>query len=132
MSLLYPIAGEKFLTADLDWAADDIRVALYTSLALYDATHTNITDMPFGQQLHAGVSVTSKDPTDGYAVSAPPTYIVNTVLQLAIGIMYRFTDGLLIAYLDDIAGFPLVPRTNHEYALIPSGPGGAWFQIGPC
>jgi hypothetical protein len=130
MSLLYPNAGEEILTGGVDWLLDDIRVALYTSGAIYDAAHENISELG-GTQIDAGLSLTAKSAAGGYATSSPTSYAtLDTELEAAIGVLYRASDGLLLAYYDDISQFPLVPRVNHPYALSPSGPGGAWFLVG--
>jgi hypothetical protein len=128
MNALYPIYKEFLLGAQANWQGDDIRIALYDSLAVYNAAHTVIGDIA-GTQIASGTRLTAMTVANGFAGSDPTEYngLVNA-LDVAIAIIYRFSDGSLIAYLDQVNGFSFLP-TGANYTLTPGGPGGTFFAL---
>jgi hypothetical protein len=128
VNALYPSFKDQLLLQQANWVSDTISIALYDALAVYDPSHTNILNIA-GTQIAAGTNLTGKFATDGFAGSDLTQYngTVNA-LDVAIAIIYRSSDGALIAYLDQVNGFTFLP-TGANYTLTPGGPGGTFFSL---
>lgn len=128
MNILYPSYKDGLLNGDYSWALDQIRIALYDAPAVYDPVHVNISDLA-GTQIAPGENLAGKFTTDGAPGSDPALYtgLVNP-LDVAVAVMYRGSDGDLIAYMDQVNGFSFLP-TGANYTLTPGGPGGVWFSL---
>lgn len=128
MNALYFNFKELILTKQLNWLVDDIRVALYDATTIYDPLHVNISELA-GPQIDPGSTLTSRSVADGFAIAGPSVYTnLTDPLTVAVAILYRFSDGSLIAFMDEVIGFTFQPVGN-DYALTPGGPGGAFFQL---
>lgn len=128
MNALYPSFKDQLLNQQINWVSNQISIALYDALAVYDANHNNIANIA-GTQIAAGTNLTGKFVSSGFAGSALTQYngLVN-VEDVAIAIIYRSSDGALIAYLDQVNGFTFLP-TGANYTLTPGGPGGTYFSL---
>lgn len=128
MNVLYPSYKELTLTKQINWVVDDIRVALYDVLCVYDPLHTLIGDLA-GTQIDPGTILTGRAATDGFTIAEPTLYpgLIDP-LMVSVAIIYRFSDGALIAFMDEIVGFSFQPSGN-DYALTPGGPGGSFFVL---
>ena len=128
MNALYPSFKDQLLNQQINWVADAVSIALYDALAVYDANHNNIANIA-GTQIAAGTNLASKFVSGGFAGSAATQYngLVNAE-DVAIAIIYRSSDGALIAYLDQVNGFTFLP-TGANYTLTPGGPGGTYFSL---
>lgn len=128
MNALYFSFKELLLSKQINWLVDDIRVALYDAATIYDPLHSNISDLA-GIQIDPGVTLADRAVTDGYAIAGVSLYTNLTNPNIvAVAILYRFSDGALIAFMDEVIGFTFLPVGN-DYALTPGGPGGAFFQL---
>lgn len=128
MNALYFNYKELLLTKQFNWLVDDIRVGLYDAPTIYDPLDTLIGDL-LGTQIDPGSTLTSRSVANGFAIAGPTVYTnLTDPLIVAVAILYRFSDGSLIAYMDEVIGFTFLPVGN-DYALTPGGPGGAFFQL---
>lgn len=128
MNILYNSYKDGLLAGDFEWNLDQISIALYDSPAVYDAGHTNISDIA-GTQIAAGDPLTGKFTTDGAPGSDAAEYLgLTDPLDVSVAIIYRFSDGALIAYMDQVNGFTFLP-TGANYKLYPGGPGLTWFSL---
>lgn len=128
MNALYPSYKEQLLGQQANWLTDDIAVALYNADASFSTANTNIADIA-GVQIAPGDLLDGKDITDGYAASF--TTIYSALLSpedVAVAIIYRVSDGDLIAFLDEVAGFTFQP-SGANYTLTPGGPGNSYFAL---
>ncbi len=123
---LYDPAREKFLKGELDWLADDIRVALvsttegsnpYTFAAAdeyLDSVHANA----IRSQLPAGLD--NKFATDGKAIADNSLFEAVTGAEAGALIVYKHNAdpaaAALIAYLDTGVGLPVIPNGGDIYA----------------
>jgi hypothetical protein len=127
MNTLYPIARQNFLTGQLNWTNNDIRIALFDNTVNYTPTHTTIGQV--GTPISLGSTILNRTATNGMAAGSPTVYngLTNPV-EVAVAVLYRSTDGLLIAYMDQVNGFTFLP-TGADYTLSPGGTNGAYFSL---
>jgi len=128
LNALYPSFKDQLLTKQFSWLGDTLAVALYDVLAIYVPTDSNISEIA-GTQIAPGDPIANKTVVDGYAGSFPSVYtgLLNP-LEVATAIIYRVSDGALVAYLDTVDGFTFKP-TGANYTLTPGGPGGTYFAL---
>lgn len=107
MSALYDSARQAFLQGDLDWVADDVRVILVDSADYtFSAAHSVIASIPAGARVAVSGSLTGKTATGGVADAADisiPGVVGDSVEAL---VLYRHSDGALIAYVDGLSLTP--------------------------
>jgi hypothetical protein len=128
MNVIYPKAKELMLSGQLDWANDPIAIALYTSVTVYNPVHSLITDL-VGTFIAGGTPLVNKEVIIDLATANSTTYFaLENPATISVAVMYRVSDARLIAYLDDVTGFSLLP-TGADYTLAPSGPSGAFFRL---
>ena len=128
MNTLYTSAKTHFLLGTLLWEADDIQVALYDYLCVFDDLHTNISELA-GTQISPGQPLTTKVVANGTAASDDTIFpLLTSPLTVSVAVIYRESDGELIAYMDGVLGLPFIP-TGGTYAVAPSGPNNAWFTL---
>lgn len=112
---IYPSAREKYLTAGLDWASNDMRVILCDSGYTYNAAHNFLDDVPAGARLATSGSLTNKTTTDGVAdaddVTFPTVPAGDTVTSVLI---YRHTGteatSDLVLFMDETAAGAVINR----------------------
>lgn len=115
-SYLYGLGREKFLNADIDWAANDIKCLLadgadYTPAQNTDEFHDDIAG---GAIVSTSANFGSKTSTLGTADAADVTLTSVTGDQCEYIIIYRDTGvsgtSPLIAKIDDYTGLPVTPN----------------------
>lgn len=120
MSALYDPARQGFLQGDLDWLADDVRVILVDSADYtFSPAHSALASVPAGARVAVSGSLTGKTATAGVADAADvaiPGVVGDTVEAL---VLYRHSDGALIAYID---GLSLAPNGGTVNVVWDSGP----------
>lgn len=115
---LYGKAREKFLSGDIDWLVDDIRIILIDTadyvLGGNIDVHEFLSDVPAGARVKVSGSLTSKTATLGVADAADVTLSAVTGDPSEALIIYKHTgtDGTspLIAYIDTATGLPVTPN----------------------
>lgn len=129
MNTLYPSYRNGLLSKTADWVNDPIRIALYDTGAGYNPTHLNIADIQ-GIQIAPGDSnIAGKTAVDGFAIGPPVVYeSLSSPDTVENAVIYRFSDGALVAFLDNVFGFAFQP-VGVSYALAPGGPGGSFFAL---
>jgi hypothetical protein len=128
MNILYPSFKDGLLTS-ASWVNDATRIALYNAGALYDPTHNNLSQIAGVQVAQGDSDMAGNTAIDGFAIGPPVEYSALTSPEdVAIAIIYRFSDGALIAFLDVVYGFNFQP-IGEDYALSPGGPGGSYFAL---
>lgn len=123
---VYPAALTACLTGGLDWTAGDMRVAAFTA-ALYDPTHASLARLgePIADAPLDGCSVTGDTAfaDDATFASVTSGYTITTL------IIYRATDGLLVAWIDKRGDtVPLRLETNGGNVVV-TWPNRAVFKI---
>lgn len=109
---LYGKAREKFLNADIDWAADDIKCVLVDT-ADYTVsidTHEFLSDVAAGAREETSANLGSKTSTLGVADAADVTFSATSGDTCEALIIYKDTGNAatspLIAYIDSASGLP--------------------------
>ncbi len=113
---LYGKGREKFLNADIDWAADNIKVVL-VDVADYTVsidTHEFLSDVASGGRVATSGNLASKTSTLGVADAADVTFSAVTGDQSEALVIYKDTGSAatspLIAYIDTATGLPVTPN----------------------
>lgn len=74
MSGVYNAALQKFLDADVDWSANNIKAVLVTSSYTFSASHTSLADVTAGWRIATSGNFASKTSTSGVADAADITF----------------------------------------------------------
>lgn len=115
-SYLYGLGREKFLNADIDWAAHDIKCLLadgadYTPVQNTDEFHDDIAG---GGIVSTSANLGTKTSTLGTADAADVTLTSVTGDQCEYIVIFRDTGisatSPLIAKIDDYTGLPVTPN----------------------
>lgn len=113
---LYDLARQKFLNADIDWTADDIKVVLVDAAdyTVNLATHEFLSDVPGGARVATSGNLASKTSTAGVADAADVTLTAVTGDPSEALVIYKDTGSAatspLIAYIDTATGLPVTPN----------------------
>lgn len=113
---LYDAGRESFLTANISWSADDIRVILGDSAAytVNLATHDFLDDVPGGARVAVSGSLASKTTSAGVADAADVTFTAVTGASCEFILIYKHTGtdstSRLIAYIDSATNLPITPN----------------------
>lgn len=107
----YPLAKEKMLLAQVNWAADTIKAALVSSAYTYSDAHEFL-DSATTALLGTAQTLTAKTTVAGVFDAADVTFAAlaagSTIKALVI---YKDTGvastSPLLAYLDTVTGFPM-------------------------
>lgn len=125
-NVLYDKGREKFLTADIDWTADDIKAVLvdvadYT----FSQSHEFLSDVPGGARVSTSGNFASKTATSGVADAADITFSAVTGDVSEALVIYKDTGvagtSALIAYIDSATGLPVTPNGGDITVVWDSG-----------
>ena len=114
-NVLYELARQKFLDADIDWTVDTINAVLidtddYTADFLADEFYS---DIPAGAKIQSG-TLLSPTSTNGVADAANLTLSAVTGDQSEAIVIVKDTGSdatsPLIAYIDSATGLPVTPN----------------------
>jgi len=112
---LYDKAFEAFLTGQLNWLTDDIRVCL-VDLASYTpdlAADQFLDSVPPAAQVHVSGSLVGKTATAGVADADDVILTAVTGNESEALVIYRHVtvdaDSPLIAFIDTAGGLPITP-----------------------
>lgn len=104
---LYPSARQAFLTADIDWMSDDIRVVLVDGTYTYSTAHDMLDDVGAGTRVATSSSLTGKSATNGVADADDVTLTGVSGDDIEGVIVYQHTGvestSRLIAFYDLLA-----------------------------
>lgn len=113
---LYGKGRQKFLDADIDWSADNIKCVLVDA-ADYTVsidTHEFLSDVAGGARVATSGNLASKTSTLGVADAADVTFTAVTGDQSEALVIYKDTGSAatsaLIAYIDTATGLPVTPN----------------------
>lgn len=113
---LYDTGRNAFLTGDIDWVADDIRIILIDAGAYTVdlANHDFLDDVPGGARIATGgASLANKTAVAGVADADDFTFTGVTGATVEAILIYKHTGvdatSQLIAYLDTATGLTLTP-----------------------
>lgn len=131
MNQLYVAARQKFLTGQLNWDAVDVKLVLLDANYIFDENHEFLADIATGQV--ASSDITSETSTDGYAQGQPAFFIglshTEPVTQAALYVDTGDANTSdLIAFYDDIDGFPFTPG-GLDYFISQDIVFGGFFRI---
>lgn len=101
---MYTAALGKFLDADIDWSASDIKAVLVTSGYTFSAAHTSLSDVDAGDRLATSGNFSSKTSTGGVADATDVTFLSVAASTIDGMVIYHDTGvegtSTLICYLD--------------------------------
>lgn len=113
---LYAKGREGFLSGDIDWDANIIKVMLIDTAdyVVNTATHQFLSSVPVAARVATSPALTTKTVTDGVADAADVTFPTVTgdpsealILFVDTGLD---TTARLIAYIDTATGLPVTPN----------------------
>lgn len=113
---LYGLARQAFLDGDIDWTANNIKVALIDTGAYTVAidTHQFLSDVAGGAIIATSGNLTGKTSTLGVADADDVSFGAVTGAQSEAVIIYQDTGtaatSRLIAYIDTATGLPVTPN----------------------
>lgn len=113
---LYDSGRNAFLTGDIDWVADDIRVILVDTndYTVNLSTHDFLDDVPGIARVSVSGAMTGKTAVAGVADADDVTLVAVTGDPSEALVIYRHTGveatSQLIAYIDSAAGLTLTPN----------------------
>lgn len=112
MNTLYNKGRELFLSADIDWLVDTIKVALIdTGTYTYSAAHDYYNDV--SGVVGTPQTLGTKTATDGVADAADVVFTAVSGSSVEALIIYKDTGvsstSPLIAYIDSATGLPVTP-----------------------
>lgn len=101
---MYNAALGKFLDADIDWSANNIKAVLVTSGYTFSAAHTSLDDVAGGNRLATSGNFSGKTSTAGVADATDVTFSSVAASTVDAMIIYHDTGtestSTLICYLD--------------------------------
>jgi len=111
---LYGKAREKFLTGDIAWDTDNIKVCLVDTASYTVAIDTDEFRDDLAGVVATSGNLTSKTVTLGVADAANVTFGTVLGAQCEALVIYKHvnddTDSPLIAYIDDATNLPITPN----------------------
>lgn len=124
---LYDLGREAFLNADIDWTADNIKIALLDSGAYTPnlATHDFLNDVPGGAIIATSGNLASKTSSAGVADAADVTFTAVTGVQCEYILIYKDTGvsstSNLIGLIDTATNLPITPNGGDITVVWDSG-----------
>ena len=108
---LYPKGKEKILTAGINFTSDTIKAAVVSSAYTYSATHEFLSDLG-AAVIGDAKTLSGKSVTNGAFDADDVVFGAVASGANALGVVLYKDSGVagaspLIAYIDDITGFPL-------------------------
>lgn len=104
---LYPTGRNAFLTGDIDWLADDIRIVLVDVGYVYSEAHDFLDDVTAGFRVATSSALTGKTASTGVADADDVTFAALTGDDVEGVIVYKHTGvestSQLIAFYDLLA-----------------------------
>lgn len=113
---LYDKAREAFLSGDLDWDANTIKVILVdvADYTVATATHQFLSDVPAAARVATSAALASKTTTGGVADAADITFTAVSGDPCEALVIFQDTGveltSRLIAYIDTATGLPVIPN----------------------
>lgn len=112
---LYDKGREAFLSGDIDWISDDIKVVLVDTGAytVNLSSHQFLSSVDPSARIATSSNLTSKSATNGVADAADVTLSSVSGVQSEALVIYKDTGSAstspLIAYIDTATGLPVTP-----------------------
>jgi hypothetical protein len=112
---LYDKARQKFLDADIDWSADNIKCVLVDTGAYTPdlANDEFLSDIPVGARIATSGNLSGKTSTAGVADASDVTFTAVSGVQSEALVIYKDTGvagtSPLIGYIDSATGLPVTP-----------------------
>jgi hypothetical protein len=124
---LYDLGREAFLNAGIDWATDDIKVALLDAADYTPnlATHDFLDDVPAGARVATSGNLASKTTSAGVADAADVTLSAVTGDESEYILIYKDTGvestSTLIGLIDTATNLPITPNGGDIQIVWDSG-----------
>lgn len=115
---LYDAGRSGFLSGDIDWDANNIKVVLVDNGAytVNLGSHQFLSDIPSGARIATSGNLASKTTTAGVADAADVTFTAVTGTSVESFVIYQdtgtATTSRLIAYVDTATGLPITPNSG--------------------
>lgn len=119
VNALYDTGRNAFLSGDIDWLVDDIRVQLVdvspSGTYVPDlAAHDFLADIPVADRVGPATALGGRTAVAGVADAADTTLLTVTGDQAEALVIYKHTGSdataQLIAYIDTATGLPVLPN----------------------
>jgi hypothetical protein len=113
---LYDKTKEGFLTAQINWVSDNIKVVLVDTAAytVNLAADEFLSDIPSAARISTSSNLASKTATLGVADAADVTFSAVSGPSVEAVVLYKDTgtasSSRLIAYIDTTTGLPITPN----------------------
>jgi hypothetical protein len=132
VNAVYPSALAAFLSGQIDYTANTVRVLGVRDTYDYDAAHSTLADLPGGSRI-ASVALTSKAVTAGAATAGPAVLAAGTGDVLSALVIYQDTGteatSRLIAHLGQRADSTPISVITNASPLAITWPNGIVFTI---
>ena len=119
---------EAFLSGDIDWLVDNIKVVLVDSAdypAFSISTNQFLSDIPVAARVATSANLTGKTATAGVADADDATFVNATGDMSEALVIYQDTGvagtSRLIVYVDTATGLPVQPNTGNIACIWSSG-----------
>ena len=130
---LYNSARERFLTAQLNWATDPIKVIMVdTALYTFNASHEFLASIPETARVSTPTLMTGKTTAGGAADASDTTFAAVTGPSIEALVLYKevlntenapdAAQSVLVAYIDAATGLPLTPNGGDIIVTWDNGP----------
>lgn len=136
MNQLYTYARQQYLTGQYDWGTADVGIMLLDGTYAFNELNAHLYDIPDGAQAGGIKIISGHKPVDGFATGNGVEYLnfshgaeITSLILMQIDAGHR-EESQLIAYYDDVKGFPFLP-VGGNYKISPDllfGTG-AYFRI---
>ena len=132
MNQLYNKARERYLSAGSNWTIGAAGLALVDANYLFDPAHEFLIQVPSASRA-AEKPFTGRTAVNGYANGDGASFTALTwPLPITQVVTYEDTGdeatSLLIAYYDEVTGFP-VSLTGGDYSVLPDALFGGYFRL---
>jgi hypothetical protein len=129
MSFKYNYGRELFLTAQINWLADDIRMAVVDNFYSPSVEDQFVSDIPTNAIIRRSDFLQSKSAADGFARAVPAAMFSLSHANPVIGVVFFKDTGddatsPLLAFVDDGVAFPLTAIGFDYYFAYDSIEGG--------
>ncbi|RKX47795.1 MAG: hypothetical protein DRP64_00065 [Verrucomicrobia bacterium] len=132
MNQLYNKARERYLGGVSDWKVGAMGIALVDANYTFDPTHEFLVQVASSSRA-AEKDFTGRTDADGYANGLGVSFTALTwPLPITQVVIFENTGDeatdLLVAYYDEVTGFP-VDLTGGDYSVLPDALFGGYFRL---
>lgn len=125
MKVVYDAAISGFAKAQINWPSDTFKLVLVTAGYVFDATHTNLSQVPSGDRLATTAALTGKSVlSTGWCLADQTAFPTVSGAQAVAYICFKDTGtestSTLIVFDNEADPLPITPNSNNITVTIPS------------